>query len=211
MSIQRELDAMVTAVIETGLNLVIKQQSDAQTSLTRLKGKVLKLHLQEINKSLYFVFSQQVDVLAQFEGESDCSLGLSVSTLGLIRDKAQLTQLIKQDKLTLEGDLAVAQAFAQLLQDSKPDVEEWMSKYTGDIVAHTVVSSAKGAATFVVDRAKRSQRHVGFAITEEWKIAPPALELAYFCDQVDATHQQMVQLEQRLQRLSDCVSAKDDS
>jgi ubiquinone biosynthesis protein UbiJ len=211
MSMQRELDTMVTAAIETGLNLTINQQLDAQVSLAKLKGKVLKLHLKEINKTLYFVFSQQIDVLARFEGEADCYLGLSVSTLTLIKDKAQLTQLIKQDKLELEGDLAVAQAFAQLMQDSKPDLEEWLSKYTGDVVAHTLVSTAKNITSFMADRAKRSQRHVALAITEEWQMTPPALEVAHFCDQVELTESKAKQLEQRLQQLAEKLHAEDVS
>ncbi len=201
MSMQHELDALVTAAVETGLNAVIKQTPSAKPSLYKLKGKVLKLHLKEPNKSLIFIFSQQVDVLANFEGEPDCYLGLSVSTLSLLRDKAKLTQLIKQDKLELDGDLAVAQAFAELLAKAKPDFEEWLSQYTGDIVAHTVFGAFKSLNKAVVGRAQKSQRHLALAVTEEWQLAPPPLEVAYFCDQVERTAKDAEVLEARLNAL----------
>ncbi|MDG3086818.1 SCP2 domain-containing protein [Vibrio hannami] len=195
------LDPMATAAIETALNTLLKESPEQSKQLLRLKGQVLQIHLIEVNKTLTFIFSQQVDVLARYEGQPDCYVSLHLSALPELRDESNITRLIKQEKVELEGDIKLVQHFSQLLKDIRPDIEEWMSRYTGDIVAHSVVQSAKYFGCWVKKQAKKHENHLGQALTEEWKIAPPPLEVAYFCDQVDDVKSKAEQLESRLNKL----------
>lgn len=196
------LEPFVTGVMETGLNTLLKESPESKVALLRLKGKIIHVHLNEVNKDLYFVFSQQqVDILSKFEGKADCYLALNLSVLPQLREQNNITQLIKQDKLVLEGDLNLAQQFSALLQELKPDVEEKLSQYTGDIVAHTLVSGVKNSACWVKKQITRQTRHAAEVLTEEWKITPAPLEIAHFCDQVSDVEVQLAELESRLTRL----------
>lgn len=192
------LDPLVTAVVETSLNTLLKQDSESQRRLARLKGKVLRVRLTDINKQLVFVFSQQIDVLAAFEGDADCELALAISVAPQLKDKANLTSLIKQDKLHLEGDIDVAQQFSNLLNGLNPDIAEWLSHYTGDVVAHTLVRGAQQGLAFLKQMTERNQRYVGELVVEEWRLAPGALEVAYFADQVDEVQSQASRLQARI-------------
>ncbi len=80
---------------------------------------MIQVHLQEVNKTLTFIFSQQIDVLANYEGQPDCYLSLKLAVLPDLKEQANITKLIKQDKLILEGDIQLAQKFAQLISDAK--------------------------------------------------------------------------------------------
>lgn len=195
------VDAFVTAAIETSLNALLKDDEDSQRRLARLRGKVLGVTINEFGKQLYFLFSQQIDVLGAYEGEVDCQLALNLSVLPELRQQANLTQLIKADKLALDGDIQLAQQFSTLLSGLKPDVEEKLSHYTGDIVAHTLISGVKNGAHFVRQGIERRQRHLAEVITEEWRLAPQALEIAYFADQVDDLNSGVARCEARLNRL----------
>ncbi|WP_300173509.1 SCP2 domain-containing protein [uncultured Aliivibrio sp.] len=196
------LEPFVTGVMETGLNTLLKESPESKVALLRLKGKIIHVHLNEVNKDLYFVFSQQqVDILSKFEGKADCYLALNLSVLPQLREQNNITQLIKQDKLVLEGDLNLAQQFSALLQELKPDVEEKLSQYTGDIVAHTLVSGVKNSACWVKKQITRQTRHAAEVLTEEWKITPAPLEIAHFCDQVSDVENQLAKLDERLTRL----------
>jgi ubiquinone biosynthesis protein UbiJ len=192
---------LITASIETVLNGLIQDDPALIVQLSRLKGKVIQCHLKELSLTLTFVFSQQVDVLAHFEGEPDCSLSLSLSTLPLLRQQANITQLIKQDKLELNGDIQLAQKFAQLLSDSKPDLEEWLSRVTGDVAAHLIHRGARSAAMTLTASLNKGQHHLAQIVTEEWRIAPGPLEVAHFCDQVDDVSTQFSRVEARFRRL----------
>lgn len=199
------LDPMATAAVETALNTLIKESPEHGKKLLRLKGQVLQIHLIEINKTLTFIFSQQVDVLAKYEGTPDCYLSLHLSALPDLRNESNITRLIKQEKIELEGDIKLVQSFSQLLKDIKPDLEEKLSLYTGDIVAHSVVQGAKDLGCWVKKQAKKHENHLAQVLTEEWKIAPPPLEVAFFCDQVDGVKSQVEVLESRLNKLLERV------
>lgn len=192
---------LITAAIEATLNVLFKDNPDLQRRLLRLKGQVIQIHLKELNQTLTFVFSQQIDVLADYEGQPDCYLSLNLSVLPQLREQANITRLIKQDQLVLDGDIQLAQKFAQLMTDAKPDVEEWLSRVTGDVVAHSAVQGARNVGEFLRAQAKKHQNHLGQVLTEEWRVAPGPLEVAHFCDQVDDVQSATAQLEARLTRL----------
>lgn len=194
-------DPLVTAVIETSLNTFVNDDPALVRRLSRLKGQIIQVNLKELNKTLTFVFSQQIDVLSEYEGQPDCYLSLNLSVLPELREQSNITKLIKQDKLILEGDIQLAQKFAQLMTDCKPDLEEWLSRVTGDVVAHTLVQGVKNVGGLVAKQATKHQNHLAQVLTEEWKIAPAALEVAHFCDQVDDVKSSAARLEAKLNAL----------
>ncbi|WP_061039855.1 ubiquinone biosynthesis accessory factor UbiJ [Vibrio coralliirubri] len=198
-------DPLVTAVIETSLNTFVNDDPALVRRLSRLKGQIIQVNLKELNKTLTFVFSQQIDVLSEYEGQPDCYLSLNLSVLPELREQSNITKLIKQDKLILEGDIQLAQKFAQLMTDCKPDLEEWLSRVTGDVVAHTLVQGVKNVGGFVAKQATKHQNHVAQVLTEEWKIAPAPLEVVHFCDQVDDVKSSTARLEAKLNALLEKV------
>ena len=113
-------------VLEQGLNKLLALDPDSQTALQKLKGKRLIIALQELPFEILVVGSQQIDVLCLTSEEeqtdekivegADCYLKTSLWCLPELKDTSQLTQLIKQDKLVLDGDIQVAQAFSQLFR-----------------------------------------------------------------------------------------------
>ena len=195
------IDAFVTGAVETALNQLVKDDVDSQRRLSRLRGKVISVTLNEFGKTLYFIFSQQIDVLAAYEGEVDCQLALNLTALPELRQQANVTQLIKADKLSLEGDLQLAQHFSSLLSGLQPDIEEKLSHYSGDVIAHTVVSGVKSSNRFIQQRLRKRQRNLAQTLTEEWKLLPQPLEIAYFSDQVDDLKSDVGCFEARLNQL----------
>nr|WP_086939264.1 SCP2 domain-containing protein [Thaumasiovibrio occultus] len=189
---------LLCASVETGLNALLTD--DNRQQLRRLRGKALQVEVRELQLTLTFMFSQQIDVLGEYEGEADCRLSLSVSVLPQLQDQSQLTRLIKEDKLDLQGDIHIAQRFSELLQQMKPDWEECLSRYTGDIVAHTVVSGGQRQLDGVKRWLAERERDVAEVITEEWRIAPGPLEVAHFCDQVDDLRSDAERLLARVER-----------
>lgn len=194
-------DQIATAAIETTMNTLLKDNPEHGRRLNRLKGKVLQIHLIEPKKTLTFVFSQQVDVLAHYEGSPDCFLSLHLAVLPQLKDQNNITRLIKQEKIELEGDLKLAQQFSELMEDCKPDVEEWLSRVTGDIVAHTVVQGAKEATGWLKEQANKHQSYAAQVLTEEWRIAPGPLEVAYFCDQISEIEASVTSVDARIESL----------
>lgn len=101
-----------------------------------------------------------------------------LSVLPKLRNRQQLTALIRSGDLEVQGDLQVVQNMVSLCDPAEFDPAELLAPYTGDIVAEGVGKVLRGGAQFLLKGAERQQRYVAEAITEEWRTAPGPLELA---------------------------------
>lgn len=193
---------LITASIEGVLNKFLYQPRALKSPRQRLQGKVLRVVLQEFSSPLVLVFSeQQVDVLAQWEGEADCSVITRLSVLPKLRDKQQLTALIRSGELEVQGDIQVVQNFSSLLDLAEFSPEELLAPYIGDIAAHGIGKAVAGGVNAITKRAQRNQRYMADALTEEWRMAPGPLEVAWFSEETAALARAADTLTSRLEKL----------
>lgn len=94
---------LVTAGIENVLNAFLYRAPALKAARQRLNGKVLRIVLKEFSTPLVLVFSErQLDVLGEWEGDADCSVITRMSVLPKLRDRQQLTALIRSGELEVE-------------------------------------------------------------------------------------------------------------
>ncbi|AWF38246.1 SCP-2 sterol transfer family protein [Klebsiella oxytoca] len=193
---------LVTAGLETVLNTFLWRDRALKPARQRLLGKVLRVELQELSESVVLVFSErQVDVLGAWEGEADCTVRTRLSVLPQLRNRQQLTALIRSGDLEVQGDLQVVQNTVTLCDLAEFDPAELLAPYTGDVVAEGFSKVFRGGARFLLRGAQRQQRYVAEAITEEWRLAPGPLELAWFAEETTAVERALAALEKRLETL----------
>ena len=178
---------LVTAGIESLLNTFLYRSPALKTARSRLLGKVLRVEVKGFSTSLILVFSErQVDVLGEWAGDADCTVIAYASVLPKLRDRQQLTALIRSVAL---ADLA------------EFDPAELLAPYTGDIAAEGISKAMRGGAKFLHHGIKRQQRYVAEAITEEWRMAPGPLEVAWFAEETAAVERAVDALTKRLEKL----------
>ena len=193
---------LVTAGLETVLNTFLWRDRALKPARQRLLGKVLRVELQELSEPVVLVFSErQVDVLGAWEGEADCTVRTRLSVLPQLRNRQQLTALIRSGDLEVQGDLQVVQYTVTLCDLAEFDPAELLAPYTGDVVAEGFSKVFRGGARFLLRGAQRQQRYVAEAITEEWRLAPGPLELAWFAEETTAVERALAALEKRLETL----------
>ncbi|HFI5295978.1 TPA: SCP2 domain-containing protein [Klebsiella oxytoca] len=193
---------LVTAGLETVLNTFLWRDRALKPARQRLLGKVLCVELQELSEPVVLVFSErQVDVLGAWEGEADCTVRTRLSVLPQLRNRQQLTALIRSGDLEVQGDLQVVQNTVTLCDLAEFDPAELLAPYTGDVVAEGFSKVFRGGARFLLRGAQRQQRYVAEAITEEWRLAPGPLELAWFAEETTAVERALAALEKRLETL----------
>ena len=189
------LTNLLCGLLETGVNQLHQLDSSAVIKRKQLNGTIIGVSLKELDFPLYFIISeQQVDVLNKFEGETDCSIHVSMSALKQLQDNHQLTNLIKSGKLEVEGDIQLAQRFASLLTDMEIDWEEHLSHKVGDVIAHKFCYHSKQLFKTAAKKSKVIEKQTALYLTEEAKLAPSSLEVSYFCDQVKALQKQTDEL-----------------
>ncbi|MDM2730968.1 Uncharacterized protein conserved in bacteria [Citrobacter youngae] len=196
------LKPLVTAGVENLLNTFLYRSPALKSARTRLQSKVLRFDLKGFSTSLVLVFSErQVDVLGAWEGEADCTVITHASVLPKLRDRQQLTTLIRSGELEVQGDIQVVQNFVALADLAEFDPAELLAPYTGDIVAEGVSKVLRGGAKFLRHGIQRQQRYVAEAITEEWRMAPGPLEVAWFAEETAAVERAVESLARRLEKL----------
>ena len=193
---------LITAGLETALNRILYRDRGLKPARQRLNGKVLTLRLTEFSYPLVLVFSeQQLDVLSDWQDSSDCTVITSLKTLTKLRDRQQLTPLIRSGELQVDGDLQVVQQFSALMDLAELDPAEYLAPWVGDIAAQGISQRSQQAFRFFTGEVQRRQDYLGQAITEEWRVAPGSLELAWFSEEVDAMERSLEALNARLAQL----------
>lgn len=196
------LTPLLTAGLETALNRILYRDRGLKAARQRLNGKVLQLRLQELSQPVTLVFSEhQVDVLGEWQDRCDCTVITRLSLLPKLRDRQQLTGMIRSGELEVEGDLQVVQQFSALIDMAELDPAEYLAPLTGDIVAQGISNVARRGLQFLRGDFQRKQRYLSETLTEEWRVAPGALEMAWYGEEIEALERQASQLEQRLQQL----------
>ncbi len=193
---------LVTAGIETVLNTFLWRDKALKPARQRLLGKVLRVELKELSTPVMLVFGErQVDVLGDWEGDADCTVITRLSVLPQLRNRQQLTALIRSGDLEVQGDLQVVQNTVTLCDLAEFDPAELLAPYTGDIVAEGVSKAFRAGARFLLHGAQRQQQYVAEALTEEWRMAPGPLEMAWFAEETAAVERALFALEKRLETL----------
>ena len=196
------LKPLMTGSIETAINALLWREKALKPARQRLIGKVLRIELKEFSSPLVLVFSErQVDVLGAWEGEADCTVITRLSVLPQLRNRQQLTALIRNNDLEVQGDLQVVQNLVSLADLAEFDPAELLAPYTGDIAAEGVSKLLRGGAKCLQHGLARQQRYVAETLTEEWRLAPGALEVAWFAEETAAMERAVDAFSQRLDKL----------
>lgn len=196
------LTPLLTGVLETSLNSLLFSDRSMKAARQRLVGKVLRIELQELSSPLVLLFSEQrVDVLGQSEDSADCTVQTRLPVLLKLRDRQQLSPLMRNGELIVEGDIQVVQQLVGLLDLAEWDPAEWLAPYVGDIAAQGVSQIVGKGLGLLKSGFQSQQRYVAETLTEEWRMAPGPLEVVWFNEEVDATVRSVDALMARMDKL----------
>ncbi|MFB2657081.1 ubiquinone biosynthesis accessory factor UbiJ [Shewanella xiamenensis] len=201
----QEVVLLACAAIEMGLKQLQTQAGDAYARQRQLHGKVFRIQLTQLNWPIYLVFAKEIQILSRYEGDVDVSLHADATTLYRVSEGANLTELIKQDKLKLEGDLNLLQSFSQYLRSIEFDFAEPISRYLGDGPTHQLISTSHQAKGFALEVLRKTRSHLGQLAIEEYRLAPHRIELIHLCDQINDLVTDTRALEQRIAQLRDSI------
>lgn len=128
-------------VLEQALNHLIDQ---GNADLSALNGKTMYFALKDLPLDVNFICTNdRIFVTTDISAGADVDIKLKSSVFLALFQGEDLTELLRQDKIIIHGDVKTAQLLVDLLQQIDIDFEEVLSKYTGDIVAHQIGKLAK--------------------------------------------------------------------
>jgi ubiquinone biosynthesis protein UbiJ len=195
------MSAWVATAMTATLRRLWKEQGEDARQWPRLQHQVLAIRWAEWPTTYYLSLTDSPVVSVVCTKSAEAEVGLSFSALQQWQAGVPLTSLIEQGILTLEGDLELPQAWLRCLKSLQPDLEEILSQYFGDVVAHRAMYHAKSLTETVKNRHTAHQKRWGETLIEEWRLLPSELEIAYFSDQVDDLSSDFSRLLARAERL----------
>jgi len=200
------LPQALAASLEALINKVLALES-ANTSFEQLANKTLTLVLAELGFGLSFTVLERVTadkqtlMVTSLTEHADCTITTSLSTLRELKAEQQLTDLIKQDRLAVSGDIKVAQQFAHIAQHLAIDWQSELAHHIGDIPTHKLVQLAKNISAKVGFAATQIQADASEYIVHEQRLVITKSQIELFNHQVSEVNQQVTDLDVRVNRL----------
>ncbi len=182
------MDGLAKA-IEKILNHYIALDPDYIQKLSSLNSKVVAINVSDWNLTFFLIFKDHhIDVLTDYEATPDATI------------RSTSWKLFKTD-LTIEGDNALAYEVHRLLKTIDVDWEEQLSKYIGDIPAHSIVTTTQHLFSFMKKNLENMRLNIIEYLQFEKQVTPSKQTLDEFADEVFKLEMDVERLEARIKRL----------
>lgn len=193
---------MLLARLQDVLNRNVAGSRRAQELTRRLDGRALEL---EVTNTPLRIFMEAHDgriVLAERrDTPADARLaGTPLALLALAGPEAE--GRLRSGKVRIEGDAEIAQAFRELLEQTRPDLEEELSQIVGDVAARRVANLAREVLAFGRRASDSLATSAAEYLQEEGRDVPARIEVEEYLRDVDQLRDDVERLEARITRLA---------
>lgn len=193
------------SVLEKIVNKALSLNIDGSNELIPLEQKTLTIHLAELAFPLSFSIHQQAILVTTLTERSDCQLKTSISSLIELQKKQQLTELIKQDKLDILGDIKVAQQFASVFEKLSIDWQSELAEHIGDIPTYKLSQFSLWLRDKIKFAAAQIQADASEWLVHEKRLVVTHSQIAAFNQEVSDIADSVVNIEQRMTSLMNKV------
>ena len=192
---------MINAM-ETALNHYLALDEDAGLFLKPLAGKVIAIKVLPFNWTFFICPTQEkIQLLESYWEQPDTTLTGSMSTLGMMGLSSKPMRSIFSGEVTIEGDMNVGRKFQELFDKLDIDLEEKVSHYTGDIIAHKLGRLMRLKQLWGQNSVETFKLNVTEYIQEESRDLPSQPEIDIFYRNVDNLRADYDRLQAKIERL----------
>ena len=193
---------LLISVLETALNQFLSLDEDASLFIAPLEGKVIAIKVLPFNETLYLCpTTDKIQLLEHYEQEVDTTISGTLSALGLMSLSSTPMRSIFSGEVKIEGDTHVADKFQQLFKKLDIDLEEKLSQFTGDIVAHKIGNLFRSGQNWTEESIETFKLNSKEFLQEETRDLPAGPEADIFYQQVDQLRSDFDRLSARVEQL----------
>jgi ubiquinone biosynthesis protein UbiJ len=180
------------------LNRNIAASGRARALLAELAGRSMEVRFTATPLRIRLAASPEaLSVVPAGEEAADAVIeGTPLAFLRLASGDA--AQSIRAGGMEVRGDAEIAEGFRRLLDAARPDLEEELSRLTGDVPAHYAARFAREALDFGRRAGDTLARNFAEYLTEESRDLPVRLEAEEFIEDVDRLRESVDRLEARV-------------
>ena len=196
-----QVPAFILDTLEQALDRVLHLDPEALAQLGMLTGKVVAVHLRDMDLRVYMLpHAEGIHLSAHYDEAPDAEVSAAPFTLLRLlatRDSAMLSN----GEVDLQGDTASARRLTEILQNLEIDWEEQSAQVFGDIPARWLGNLVRRGTAWGKAQGEAVQSNVSEYAREELRILPADEEVTAFMDDVDDLRADCDRLEQRIKRL----------
>ena len=187
--------------IESLLNRNIAASARARGLLAQVAGRSLEVRLSATPLRVRVTAAdERISIAPGGDAPADATIeGTPFALARLAFDED--AQAVRAGGVQIAGDAEIAQAFQRLLIAARPDLEEELSRLTGDVAAHNLARAAREAVAFARKARHTFAQNVAEYLTEESHDVPARPEVEEFLAGVDRLREASDRLEARVSAL----------
>ena len=192
---------MVLATCQSMLNRSIADSTAARRAAQGLEGESLAVEIDGTGIRVTLRVSQgEITLAADDAGPVSAELGAGPLDLLRLARAGSLGEL-RGTQARLSGDVSVAEGFAELLRLAKPDFEEALSGWIGDIPAHEVGDATRAFVGWGFAASRALRANMAEYLQEESRVMPGRYEVGAFYGDVERLSDDVDHAAKRLDRL----------
>ena len=186
--------------IESELNRCIGESTAARDLLARLAGTSFAVRVEGVG--ITAVLRSDGERLRVDSDADGATAALRAAPLDLLRlVNADGVSGVKRTRAELSGDLEVAERYARMLKLARPDLEEEVAKWLGDLPAHALGEAVRGAGAWLARAGAALRMNAAEYLQEESRAMPAPLEARAFYGDVERLRDAVERAAARLARL----------
>ena len=167
------------AALETAINAALKYDPATRARLQKLDGKALELDLTAPRVTFCLaVEGEFVSVHQHWEASTRLG-GSAISLLRLLRDPHATPVGVG---VSVSGSSALLEELQSIVRDLEIDWEAPLAQIVGDVPAHAVGKTLRGAFRWLRENLNRAPAAAAEAVSEEWRLTPPKAQFEAFVE-----------------------------
>ncbi|MGZ5044983.1 MAG: ubiquinone biosynthesis accessory factor UbiJ [Methylobacter sp.] len=194
---------LLLGALEATLNQYLALDQDSGYFLSPLAGKVIAVNVQPFDDTIYLCpTTDSIQCLDQFPDQPDTRLTGSLWALGLMGLSSTPMRSVFSGEVKIEGDMQTGRKFQELFAKLDIDLEEKLSQFTGDIIAHKVANFFRTGQRWGSESLETFRLNAKEFLQEETRDLPSAPEVDIHYAQVDELRTDFDRLQSRIERLA---------
>lgn len=193
---------LLMSVMENALNQYLSLDEDAGIFLKPLAGKIIAIHVLIFDWTFFLCpTTESIQILDHCEQPPDTTITGSILSLGLMGLSNSPMQSFFSGEVTIEGDTKTGIKFQDLFEKLDVDLEERVSHFTGDIIAHKLGRFINASRGWFSDSTQTFSMNLSELLQDETRSLPSKPEIDIFYRNVDKIRADYDRLQARIERL----------
>ncbi len=196
------MKALALSGLEAAINRCLTLDPSIQTALTPLQGKRIKIEFTDLQAAFYLSFEEHhIAVLDDHNEPANTIISGTLPSFLIVAMNKGSQSAVFQNKMTVSGDLAVAEKLSALFRHIHIDWEAHLAQLTGDTLAHQITYHSKqfkSVACRIVSQLKNTLKDYVF---HEARYLPTTEDIEQLYLDIAVLKQDVERLEARIQQL----------